>query len=79
MNKYNKPQTYRYRDQIGGVRGGGLGMGEIIEGDLKELTSSYNVNNFWDVMYSSATIVNTVSYIKRLLKDWLLKVLTTRK
>ena len=54
-------------------------MGEIIEGDLKELTSSYNVNNFWDVMYSSATIVNTVLYIKRLLKDWLLKVLTTRK
>ena len=58
----------------------GLGVGKMGEGSQKVQTSSYKVNKSWDVIYSMVTIVNnTVLYIWRLLRDYILKVLITRK
>ena len=46
------------------ARGGGCGVGEIGEGGQEVQTSSYKINNSWDVMYNMVTTVNnTVLHI----------------
>ena len=63
LNKNQKHQAHRYREQIGGCQRQGVGVGEMGEGRQKVQTFSYKISH-GDVIYSMVTIVNnTVSYI----------------
>ena len=49
--------------------GQGTGMGEMGEGGQKVQTSSYTINESWELMYSIMTIVNDIVYTLKVLGE----------
>ena len=66
-------------DRIDWCLKGGDGVREMGEGDQKVQTSSYKINNPEVMMYKETVFNNIVLHISKLLREWILKILITRK